>query len=266
MPNARSGCRCQAPQPRSGAPKAQGLRRRRGRSTIRRAVTRNPATIQIGRVPPSRPRPRRPPLHQEFLHQLDGRDPARSAATCASSAPWPMRAVPASPHALAIRCLLGAHPSIRARGYRGCRGRAEAWPDSTELTRRTDDPHRLGRGASRSRPETERTARAVSVVRPGLPSAARSGRGTCFSGRGITYRLRYARGDLFLGPYRHGPVGCLGVLSEILERIAARLSQPGAATPRHPTGLAGGRICCRSEPVAGGQGVRIARYSELPEI
>ena len=41
MPKARLECRCQAPQPRSGAPKAQGLIARSGRSTIRHAVDRD---------------------------------------------------------------------------------------------------------------------------------------------------------------------------------------------------------------------------------
>jgi hypothetical protein len=51
--------------------------------------------------------------------------------------------------------------------------------------------------------------------------------------RWISYRLRYARGDLFLGPYQHGP-SAAAVLAEIFERIAARLSHRRASEPDHP--------------------------------
>jgi hypothetical protein len=39
----------------------------------------------------------------------------------------------------------------------------------------------------------------------------------------VTYRLRYARADLFLGPYRHGPAAAVP-LAEVLAQIAARLA------------------------------------------
>jgi hypothetical protein len=42
--------------------------------------------------------------------------------------------------------------------------------------------------------------------------------------RWITYRLRYARGDLFLGPYRHGPATAV-LMPEILAGIAERLTK-----------------------------------------
>ena len=78
MPKARLECRCQAPQPRSGAPKAQGLM----------------AALQPQHNPPCRrsrlPAPHRPLItfHQRRcirgasvsvsnLHQLDGRDRTR---------------------------------------------------------------------------------------------------------------------------------------------------------------------------------------------
>jgi len=41
--------------------------------------------------------------------------------------------------------------------------------------------------------------------------------------RWITFRLPYARGDLFLGPYRHGRAPAL-VMGEILARITQQLS------------------------------------------
>ena len=48
--------------------------------------------------------------------------------------------------------------------------------------------------------------------------------------RWITFRLRYARGDLFLGPYQHGPSAAI-LLSEILARTSGRLSHhPGYGT------------------------------------
>jgi hypothetical protein len=51
--------------------------------------------------------------------------------------------------------------------------------------------------------------------------------------RWITYRLRYARADRLLGPYRHGPPAAV-LLSEILAGIADRLAHPRDAEPsRH---------------------------------
>jgi hypothetical protein len=52
--------------------------------------------------------------------------------------------------------------------------------------------------------------------------------------RWITYRLRYARADLFLGPYRHGHSAALS-LSEILSQIASRLAQKRVAERRRIT-------------------------------
>jgi hypothetical protein len=50
--------------------------------------------------------------------------------------------------------------------------------------------------------------------------------------RWITYRLRYARGDLFLGPYRHGRIAL--VLAEILARISGQVAyERGAAGRSH---------------------------------
>ncbi|MBV8577831.1 MAG: hypothetical protein JOZ58_22700 [Acetobacteraceae bacterium] len=49
--------------------------------------------------------------------------------------------------------------------------------------------------------------------------------------RWITYRLRYACADLFLGPYRHGPAAGV-LLAELLAGIAERLARDRATEPR----------------------------------
>src|SRR5215470_15729193 len=80
MPNARPQWRCQAPQPRSGAPKAQGLIAalwsqhnpacRRSLQTA--APTQTTLTGAVALMATSAPAVK--------LHLLDGRDPLRSAA------------------------------------------------------------------------------------------------------------------------------------------------------------------------------------------
>jgi hypothetical protein len=52
---------------------------------------------------------------------------------------------------------------------------------------------------------------------------------------GITYRLRYARGDLFLGPYRHGRSAAIA-LEDVLARISERLGERREAEPQRMTG------------------------------
>jgi hypothetical protein len=49
--------------------------------------------------------------------------------------------------------------------------------------------------------------------------------------RWLTYRLRYARADLFLGPYRHGPSAATR-FPEILAHISDRLARERAEEPR----------------------------------
>ena len=67
--------------------------------------------------------------------------------------------------------------------------------------------------------------------------------------RWITYRLRYARGDLFLGPYRHGRVAAL-VMNEILTRITQHLSagrevqRAAAPNSRLRSGYRASDCCC----------------------
>ena len=71
--NARLERRCQAPQPRSGAPKAQGLIVRSSRSTIRHAVDRccRRDRRQISTSPAAFDDPS---TTVPNLHSLDGRD------------------------------------------------------------------------------------------------------------------------------------------------------------------------------------------------
>ena len=115
----------------------------------------------------------------------------------------------------------------RGGTWRDRRGRAARWPDLEELAR-------------------QRTTRVILAAAHMNHDPARSGqrnlRAWCqrchlahdrawhLLQRWITYRLRYARGDLFLGPYRHGPAAAV-LLPEILAGIAERLAQERRVAP-----------------------------------
>src|SRR5206468_2733859 len=108
----------------------------------------------------------------------------------------------------------------RSATWRDRRGRAARWPDLEDLTRQrttrivlaaahvNHDPTRSGRRNLRAWCQACHLAhdRASHLLQ-----------------RWITFRLRYARGDVFLGPYQHGPSAAI-LLSEILARISGRLS------------------------------------------
>ena len=125
------------------------------------------------------------------------------------------------PHGMELRCLPdGRWFDPRSATWRDRRGRAARWPDLEDLTR-------------------QRTTRIVLAAAHVNHDPARSGqrnlRAWCQAchlahdrawhllQRWITFRLRYARGDLFLGAYQHGPVAAV-ILAEILARISDRLS------------------------------------------
>jgi hypothetical protein len=133
------------------------------------------------------------------------------------------------PHGAVLRVLPdGRWFDPRAGTWRDQRGRAARWPDLEELT-------------------SQRMTRVVLAAAHRNHDPARSGqrnlRAWCqrchlthdrawhLLQRWITYRLRYAYADLFLGPYRHGP-SAAARLPEILARISDRLARERTETPR----------------------------------
>ena len=137
------------------------------------------------------------------------------------------------PHGAVLRVLPdGRWFDPHAGTWRDRRGRAARWPDLEELAR-------------------QRTTRVVLAAAHLNHDPARSGqrnlRAWCqrchlahdrawhLLQRWITYRLRYARADLFLGPYRHGPAAAV-LLPEILARISDRLSRQRPAQRRGRVG------------------------------
>ena len=141
-----------------------------------------------------------------------------------------MRAVPSA--ARDGTALPAGRPLVRPAGgtWRDRRGRAARWPDLEDLTRQrttrivlaaahlNHDPTRSGQRNLRAWCQACHLAhdRAWHLLQ-----------------RWISYRLRYARGDLFLGPYQHGPSAAV-VLAEILARISDRLSHHREMEPHGP--------------------------------
>jgi hypothetical protein len=130
------------------------------------------------------------------------------------------------PHGMELRCLPnGRWFDPRLGTWRDRRGRPARWPDLEDMTRQYS---------------TRVILAAAHVDHDPTRSAQRNLRAWCqrchlahdrpwhLLQRWITYRLRYARADLFLGPYRHGHSAALP-LSEILSGIASRLAQKRAA-------------------------------------
>ena len=132
------------------------------------------------------------------------------------------------PHGQVIRCLPdGRWFDPRGVTWRDRRGRAARWPDLTELTH-------------------QRTTRVILAAAHRDHDPARSGgrnlRALCQSchlahdrawhlfQRWISYRLRSAVGDLFLGPYRHGPSAAV-LMAEIWMRILDKLSHAHRRLP-----------------------------------
>ena len=143
MPKARLECRCQAPQPRSGAPKAQGLIAAQPHA-IRHAVDRAPATVESQpgvrdwgrstRLGPSRRRrgSRRCGTPRASAHRRGSpahRDERRLRSSAAGA--------PARPQGSA-RSAGGPSASYRASRPRRCRGSG-----SRPCMRRTEPAARL---------------------------------------------------------------------------------------------------------------------------
>ena len=135
------------------------------------------------------------------------------------------------PHGMELRCLPdGRWFDPRAGTWRDRRGREARWPDLDELTRARmtrvvlaaahvdHDPTRSGRRNLRAWCQS---------------CHLRHDRAWHLLQRWITYRMRYAAGDLFLGAYQHGRAAAV-LLAEILARIMARLSQARPVQPPRP--------------------------------
>jgi hypothetical protein len=133
------------------------------------------------------------------------------------------------PHGLQLRCLPdGRWFDPRCGTWRDGRGRPARWPDLEEMTRQYT---------------THVILAAAHVNHDPARSGPRNLRAWCqrchlahdrawhLLQRWITYRLRYAGADLFLGPYRHGPAAAI-LLTEILARIAERLARAHGAERR----------------------------------
>jgi hypothetical protein len=138
------------------------------------------------------------------------------------------------PHGAVLRVLPdGRWFDSRIGTWRDRRGRPARWPDLEELAK-------------------QRTTRVILAAAHLNHDPARSGqrnlRAWCqrchlthdrawhLLQRWITYRLRYAIGDLFLGPYQHGPAAGV-LLTEVLAHISDRLSQARDAAPRQSIAL-----------------------------
>jgi hypothetical protein len=103
---------------------------------------------------------------------------------------------------MALRCLPdGRWFDPRVRNWRDRRGRAAAWPDLEEMIRARMTRVALAAAHLDHDPRNNRMRNLKSVCQR---CHLLHDRPWHLLQRWITYRLRYARGDLFLGPYRHG--------------------------------------------------------------
>jgi hypothetical protein len=133
------------------------------------------------------------------------------------------------PHGMQLRCLPdGRWFDPRLGTWRDGRGKLARWPDLEDMTR-------------------QRTTRVVLAAAHVNHDPARSGarnlrawcqrchlqhdRAWLLAQRWLTYRMRRALGDLFLGRYQHGPAAAV-LLAEVLAAIAVRLAQRRAEEPQ----------------------------------
>src|SRR5689334_16082814 len=147
------------------------------------------------------------------------------------------------PHGLTIRCVPDGRWFDPGRGtWRDRRGRPARWPDLEEMTRQYTTRVVLAAAHLDNDPGNNRLRNLRSLCQR---CHLIHDRAWHLLQRWITYRLRYARGDLFLGPYRRGRSAVL-VMNEILTRITQQLS---AARPPLQCGQA--RIVWKSTKLVG---------------
>jgi hypothetical protein len=128
-----------------------------------------------------------------------------------------------------LRCLPdGRWFDPRQATWRDRRGRPAHWPDLEEMIRARTVRVVLS-AAHVNHDPTRSGARNLRAWRQRCHLA--HDRAWHLLQRWITYRLRYARGDLFLGPYEHGRSAAI-TLSDILACIAVRLAGKRVAEPR----------------------------------
>jgi hypothetical protein len=133
------------------------------------------------------------------------------------------------PHGAELRCLPdGRWFDTRLGTWRDRRGRPARWPDLEDMTRQYATRVILAAAHLDHDPTNRRQRNLRSLCQRCHLAHDRSWH---LLQRWITYRLRYARADLFLGAYGHGRSAALH-LSEILAQISARLSPKRVAEPR----------------------------------
>ena len=135
------------------------------------------------------------------------------------------------PHGMDLRCLPdGRWFDPRGRTWRDRKGRDARWPDLEDMTRQRMTRVTLST-AHLDHDPTNCRLRNLRCLCQACHLA--HDRVWHLLQRWITYRLRYAAGDLFLGAYQHGRAAAV-LLAEILERIVTRLSHARPLKPRRP--------------------------------
>jgi hypothetical protein len=133
------------------------------------------------------------------------------------------------PHGVELRCLPdGRWFDHRRRTWRDRRGRPARWPDLEEMTHQYTTRVILAAAHLDHDPANNRLRNLRSLCQR---CHLLHDRAWHLLQRWITYRLRYAGADLFLGPYRHGCAAAF-LLSEILLRISDHSASRREATSR----------------------------------
>lgn len=136
------------------------------------------------------------------------------------------------PHGIELRCLPDGRwfdPTLRT--WRDRRGRPARWPDLTELTRQRTTRVVLAAAHVDHDPRNNRLRNLRSLCQRCHLDHDRVWH---LVQRWVSYRLRYAHADLWLGTYQHGR-DAASALAEIAARIAERTAssrstdQPTAA-------------------------------------
>lgn len=130
------------------------------------------------------------------------------------------------PHGMTLRCLPdGRWFDPKRQTWRDRRGRPARWPDLEEMTRQYTTRVVLAAAHLDHDPTNNRLGNLKSLCQRCHLLQDRSYH---LLQRWITYRLRRARGDLFLGPYRHGRAAA-AALAEILGAIGSQVAGAGNA-------------------------------------
>ena len=140
-------------------------------------------------------------------------------------------------HGAAIRCLPDGRwfdPDLRT--WRNRRGRPARWPDLEEMTYQRITRVVLAAAHVDHDPSNNRLSNLASFCQR---CHLLHDRAWHLLQRWITYRLRYATADFFIGPYWHGraAAGRLGEIAiQLAEREKAQRGGPRAEAPRASSG------------------------------